>query len=183
MTFRYIILLGILAFLGKTTCAQVQANYWYFGKNKGLYFGDGVPQVLTDSKMYAFEGCATISDKNGQLLFYTNGIEVYNRHHQLMQNGSGLFGDDRSSQSAIILPVPNDPYKYYIFTVDAYPFTIGVRPCKGINYSIVDITKNGGLGDIVTKNITSQKLAGIPSADLPSRVFTPIPHHMNKQTS
>jgi gliding motility-associated-like protein len=133
--------------------SQLQSNYWYFGKYKGLYFGGGAPAVLTNSNMYAFEGCATISDNNGQLLFYTNGTEVYNRNHLTMQNGTGLYGDERASQSAIILPVPNDAYKYYIFTVDAYPFTIGVRPCRGINYSIVDISKNGGLGEVTVKNI------------------------------
>jgi hypothetical protein len=37
------------------------------------------------------EGCATISNSSGQLLFYTDGITVYNRNHQVMPNGTGLL--------------------------------------------------------------------------------------------
>ena len=35
-----------------------------------------------------------------------------------MPNGNGLNGDDSSTSSALIVPKPNDPLIYYIFTVD-----------------------------------------------------------------
>lgn len=126
---------------------QKEASTWYFGQGSGLNFNTEPPTVLSDSKLFTFEGCATISDKNGQLLFYTDGITVYDKSHEEMQNGLDLLGDPSSSQSAIIVPKPEDENIYYIFTVGAeFP---------GLRYSVVDMTLNGGNGDIVPdqKNI------------------------------
>ena len=67
----------ILLFFINTICySQKEANIWYFGDKAGLDFNSGSPVVLTDSEMTTNEGCATISDNNGNLLFYTNGITV-----------------------------------------------------------------------------------------------------------
>ncbi|TXI67741.1 MAG: hypothetical protein E6Q46_02540 [Flavobacterium sp.] len=78
--------------------AQGEANIWYFGNKAGISFNSGVPVPLLDGQMQADEGCATLSDANGNLLFYTNGITVWNRNHQIMPNGTGLMGHqpDRS---------------------------------------------------------------------------------------
>ena len=64
--------------------AQGEANNWYFGQNAGVTFNSGVPIALTDSAMQTLEGCATLSDASGQLLFYTDGMTIYNRNHQVM---------------------------------------------------------------------------------------------------
>jgi hypothetical protein len=52
---------------------QNQTNYWFFGENAGLNFNTTPPTVITNSNMKTFEACSSISDKNGNLLFYTNG--------------------------------------------------------------------------------------------------------------
>ena len=64
--------------------SQNEANVWYFGKYAGLDFSSGNPVLIHGSNMFAQEGCATINDKNGQLLFYTNGLSVWNKQHQVM---------------------------------------------------------------------------------------------------
>jgi len=50
--------------------AQGEANVWYFGENAGIDFNSGVPVALTDGQLDTLEGCATISNGAGQLLFY-----------------------------------------------------------------------------------------------------------------
>ena len=66
---------------------------WYFGNRAGIAFRDGGVQVLADGQMSTLEGCATVSDPaTGELLFYTDGITVWNRLHEVMPNGTGLFG-------------------------------------------------------------------------------------------
>lgn len=127
--------------------SQKEANIWYFGDHAGLDFSSGSPVALTNSAMWQSEGVATISDSQGNLLFYTNGIVVYNKNHEIMDNGTGLLGGSSSTQSCIIVPQPMSNNLFYIFTV---PQEIGT---DGLRYSMVDINLNGGLGAITTKNI------------------------------
>ena len=99
--------------------------------------------------MDANEGSASICDNNGSLLFYTNGVTVYNRLHQIMLNGSGLLGNQSSVQSSVIVPQPGNNNLYYIFTTDAFENGFA----NGYNYSIVDITNDNGNGAVITKNM------------------------------
>ncbi|MFD1614336.1 T9SS type B sorting domain-containing protein [Gelatiniphilus marinus] len=130
--------------------AQSEAANWYFGFGGGIKFNQVNNSVtpVSDGQLFTNEGCASISDSSGELLFYTDGTTVWNRNHNLMQNGSNLFGDSSSTQSAIIVPKPDDENIYYIFTVDN-----GLDGNDfGLNYSQVDMTLDGGLGAITTKN-------------------------------
>jgi gliding motility-associated-like protein len=146
IVFFWIILLPFLAF------SQNEAAIWYFGQNAGLDFNTGTPVVLTNGLLDTFEGCATISDASGNLLFYTDGITVYDKNHNVMPNGNGLDGNSSSTQSAIIVPRPNNADQYYIFTADEN-VNGSLDNNLGINYSIVDLTLNSGNGDVTTKNI------------------------------
>src|SRR5699024_5150448 len=104
---------------------------------------------MNDGQLNTNEGSASISDHEGNLLFYTDGNTVYNAEHQIMQNGDGLLGHESSSQSAIITPDPGDEERYYIFAVD-YQFGE-----DGLTYSVVDMNLDNGLGGILSnqKNI------------------------------
>ena len=135
-------------FITDTTLAQEpEGNVWYFGNYLGLDFSSGDPVPLTDGQLTTTEGVATISDANGKLLFYTDGRTIYNRFHTLMPNGTGLFGNISSTQSAVIVPNIGDKTRYYVFTVDA---TGGPR---GLTYSIVNMTLDNGRGDVEAKNV------------------------------
>lgn len=125
--------------------AQKEANIWYFGSQAGMDFNGGAPVPIFDGVLNTIEGCATICDgTTGALLFYTDGINVWNRNHQIMSNGSGLLGDASSTQSAIIVPKPGSDRFYYIFTT---PDIVGPG---GLVYSEVDMDMNGGLGNITS---------------------------------
>ncbi|TYA65978.1 T9SS type B sorting domain-containing protein [Seonamhaeicola marinus] len=145
--------------------SQRQASNWYFGYGAGIEFNLTTNSINTvnTSQLWTNEGCSSISDEYGNLLFYTEGSRVWNRNHTQMGNGFGLFGDNSSTQSAIIVPKPNDPDIYYIFTVDT---TVGFDPDNGFNYSVVDMTLDGGLGGVVQKNVNllphcSEKLTAV----------------------
>lgn len=129
--------------------SQGEANIWYFGYNAGLDFNSGTPVALTDGQLYTEEGCATISNAQGELLFYTDGITVYNRHHQIMVNGMGLLGHSSSAQSATVVPKPGSSNLYYIFTTD------NEHDPNGFRYSVVDMSLDNGNGAITAdeKNI------------------------------
>jgi hypothetical protein len=132
---------------------------------QGLNFATNPPTPLTNSAMNAFEGCATISDAGGNLsMFYTNGNIVWDRNHLPMPSGNGLNGDGAATQTAIIVPRPQNPSQYYIFTVD----TNG--GARGLCYSEVDMSLNGGNGDVTTKNVqlvtpVAEKLTAVRHAN------------------
>ena len=127
--------------------SQPQINQWIFSDGNGLDFTSGIP-VARSSQIRAWEGAASISDKNGQLLFYTDGISVWDRNHNKMPNGDGLYGGTSSStQSSVIVPKTIDGLQYYIFTTDEEGRE------RGLCYSIVDMSPNSGKGDVVSKNI------------------------------
>ncbi len=142
----------IFIFFVLSTYAQHQADYWYFGNNAGLNFSSGKPEPLTDGQLKTYEGCAAISDSTGNLLFYTDGVTVWNKEHQIIENGTGLFGDTSSAQSAIIVPQPENDSIYYIFTTDELSVNKNLNT-DGLNYSVVNINKNNSLGSIIQKNI------------------------------
>lgn len=138
------------------TISKNNAKNWYFGNQAALKFENNVPIAMTNSAMFQVEGVATMSDANGNLLFYTNGITVYNRNHQIMVNGTGLLSHSSNTQAAFIVPFANNENKYYLITPDPY------------YYSVVDMTLDNGNGAIeadskntLLTNERSEKVAGV----------------------
>jgi gliding motility-associated-like protein len=157
MKFLYLFLLNFLVVCTQLNAQQEAAN-WYFGVGAGLSFSNSNsdPESLNNGRLQTLEGSASISDRNGNLLFYTDGTIVYDRTHTVMQNGSDLKGDVSSTQSAIIVPRPANPGHYYIFTVDKPDYYLTPNnPIEGVNFSEVDMSLNNGNGAIINgqKNI------------------------------
>jgi len=160
-------ILSVLIFLITLTAyGQKEANVWYFGENAGLNFNSGSPVPLTDGQLITDEGSASISDTNGNLLFYTDGSDVYNKNHVPMSNGSGLLGDSSSAQSGIIVPKPKDSNIYYIFTVDRQ------GGGNSVHFSEIDMTLDSGLGAVTIKNTAlsqslnaREKITSVKGAD------------------
>ena len=144
----------IIVFLVLVQSAESQriGNIWYFGFYCGITFDtpDGHPVAIDGNRLKMWEGCATISNDAGTVDLYTNGITVYNKLNGLM--ATQLAGGSSSTQSVIIVPKPGDSLIYYLFTTDAFENEQN-NISKGLNYSVVDMRLNGGLGDIVQANV------------------------------
>ena len=155
----------VLLFSSMNLSAQKHFNNWYFGGKAGLTFNTrtGEPEAVVDGQLVSLEGCSSISDNNGNLLFYTNGVTIWNNKHEIMKNGYELFGHSSTSQSALIVPKPGNNTYYYIFTI----FHIkNPEQSKGFNYSVVDISLDSNNGEVVEKNIpllewTTERMTGV----------------------
>jgi len=125
-------------------------NQWYFGFGAGIDFNEQPPIALLDGVMDAPEGVAAISDRNGQILFYTDGETVFGRTGELL--GEFIGGDQTASQSVIAIPFPQDETMYYIFTTREVYNTDGVYT---LYYSILDIKEITGAdpGSVVLKEL------------------------------
>ena len=152
------------------------ATKWYFGNNAGLDFMGGAPTPIDNSKLNTVEGSASVSDKKGDLIFYTDGIKIYDKDGNVMgilqldANGKPLLdpvtskpivstaasastslgGSQISTQSALIVPKSTCrgcAYQYYVYT------TAEINGTRQLTYSIIDMRKNDGKGAIVEVNL------------------------------
>lgn len=114
---------------------------------------------------------ASISDADGNLLFYTNGCFIADANHERMPNGDKLnpgrvydiqCKEDESgfytagNQSAVILPLPQNSNLYYLIHGhliydDNHPDVIVL---DALYYTIIDMDLNEGKGSVVEKNQT-----------------------------
>ncbi|NUM31876.1 MAG: gliding motility-associated C-terminal domain-containing protein [Bacteroidetes bacterium] len=151
----------IVLFLLTNLChAQNRYINWYFGYGAGLSFSSSGPKTITGGKTATLEGVATMSDPCGNLLFYSDGRNIYNKNHQIMSNGSGIFGHIQSAEAVINVPKPLSDSLYYVFTVYSYANDTGLQ------YHIVDMSKKGGDGQVISKNNkiyskTSEKICAV----------------------
>lgn len=119
--------------------SQGENDNWYFGYKAAVNFSAVAPVALTNSAMSALEACGSVSDAKGNLLFYTDGITIWDRDHNIMPNGTGLTGTVNSAQTLIIGEIGNKD-RYYVFTTaDSY------NNQSYTAYSVVDMTL-GSLG-------------------------------------
>lgn len=144
---RILLIIGSEIILPYWLIAQKQANNWMFGDKVGMTFKNNRPEPIF-SNIQTVSGCASISSpRTGELLFYTNGMSVWNRRHEIMQNGQGLKGDSLASQSAFIAPFYADTNKYYLFTLSITDPEITTS--AELHYSEIDMTLDQGFGAVV----------------------------------
>jgi hypothetical protein len=119
--------------------AQLQNSNWNFGNKVGLNFSNNtiLPTQLSENKMSTTGGVASVSDNDGNLLFYTDGITVWNYDDKIVKNGNGLYGSKSVSQSVIIVPIPDEEDKFYIITNQGQE--VG---SLGLHYTIIDMSKS-----------------------------------------
>lgn len=125
------------------------SSQWYFGERAGIDFTNGAQAILDDNVMSSPEGCASISDLNGDLLFYTNGSTVWNKEHDVMVGGSGIGGDSTAVQSALIIPFAGDDTFFYIFTTEE----VYGDDTYQLKYSVIDIKEDTARGMVIKKGV------------------------------
>jgi hypothetical protein len=142
--------------------AQNAAKNWIFGHGARVDFNSTSPVATALNTIDTDEGSSSISDSNGNLLFYTDGIKVWDKTNNQMPNGFGLLGHTSSTHSALIVPCSCN--KYFIFTTNGAENGYAY----GLRYSVVDMTLHGNLGDVMptAKNVflfqrAAEKLAGV----------------------
>ncbi len=142
----------LIAILFSFTAFSQKENYqWYFGNQAALSFSTNPPTILNNSALMANKSCASIADTAGNLLFYTNGFDIWNKQHQLMANGAALIPgivNANGTQSSIILKNPSNSTTYYLFATNA------INNIYSLYYSIIDMSMAAGLGSVTVRSYT-----------------------------
>jgi photosystem II stability/assembly factor-like uncharacterized protein len=110
-----------------------------------LDFNVQPPAVKREFAPHQMLSMGVMSDENGGLLFYSDGFDVWNRKHALLNNGGQLSTTPSSVDRTLAVPKPGSESIYYIFTT--HPGN------DGLYYSVVDMTQDGGYGAISVKSV------------------------------
>lgn len=172
----YWLILLVLFYSSRNVLAQHEADTWYFGNRVGFSFRAGPVTPLLDGQLTTTYACAVASSsESGQLLFYSNAAQVWNRAHHVMPMGDSLRGTTLADQGALVVPVPGNKQRYYLFTlwqpVQSGP-VLNTGGASHLFYSVIDMSLDGGQGDVIaaTKNSflashLTQKLTAVRHAN------------------
>lgn len=148
----------LLVHLGE--CQNQNLN-WTFGDSCGISFNSTGINSFFKSNVTSRGTCVTISDTSGNLLFYASSADkgiynagttlqmgvVFNKQHQVMQNGQQLSTTSWYREMQVI-PYPGNPNKFLLFLAGEDPSIL-----PGLRYCIIDLQQNGGMGTVTQKNI------------------------------
>lgn len=157
--------------------SRASQRFWYFGVGAGLDFGTSgttaTPVTAAcGSTCSPSEGVTVATDRNGTLLFWTDGRAIWNGSGNVMQNSTGLNGHASATQASAFFPLNKSLTKYVVVTNTA-EFAEGPGT---LYYSVIDMTLDGGKGGVeaTRKNLpvwsgvtgyTSEALTAAPKAD------------------
>ena len=111
---------------------------------------------------------SNICDSNGQVILISDGMNIYNRQGEFIDNGDSLtsseyfFQEQGSShylQSSIFLPMQDGKYYYVMpncsdsFYNNVWAVSTGKGPFNQLLYSVIDMKANAGAGKVVARNI------------------------------
>ncbi len=148
--------------LSTSVFGQKRGAVWCFGDSALVDFSDTSNIVPGTSILKSRGSCASISDTTGNLLFYAgydndvyingggafiNG-EIISHNHATMTNGDSI-NLSLWYHEVVIITDPANNEKYYVFTIEV----TSPSPPMGLFYSVVDMSLNGGLGEVIQKNV------------------------------
>ncbi|MEM9895260.1 MAG: PKD domain-containing protein [Bacteroidota bacterium] len=130
---------------------------WYFGNSpENLVFDLNGRDVITQtdqSTPFGMGGAVTLTDQlTGNLLFYSDGTQVFDVSHALVPNGIVLNGNPAINNPVATCPVPGSPGEFYLFT------NSGNQGVAEIQYVLLDQNLQGNgsepfpYGDISSTN-------------------------------
>ncbi|MEM1323095.1 MAG: T9SS type A sorting domain-containing protein [Bacteroidota bacterium] len=169
------------SFFYLTLFAQKEDYVWMMGGGRGNFpqftsfyidFNSYPPKMEGVLQNFRFNVVSTsITDMTGQLLCYSNGVDIKGSDHGVIDNGNSLTdslffsGGLTAPQGTIILPLPEDDNKYFFLTSDIFIFELNFRTIAAISplyYAYFDMSLNGGSGEVTSRDhvLNTDTLAG-----------------------
>ena len=163
MKFLFFLFL-INLFFNNLIYTQGENNIWNVNFRKTIDFNTNPPSFIdTSNGFYSLGPGTTVCNANGNFLFYTDGVRVFNRFGEAMKNANAnnrLKASSKATMPVLVVPNPNNKDQYYIFSMEGGYHSNRLNYEIGkLYYSILDMSLEGGNGDIIAneKNILLQE--------------------------
>lgn len=120
-----------------TAFSQLQDANWHFGEGNAIEFLDNnvtLYESVIDSPIDRTPSC--ISDPLGELLYFADNELIYTANNVVMPNATFA----QPCEASIFIPRPDNPDQHYFIR------SLGLN---GIDYSVIDLNLNDGLGDVI----------------------------------
>jgi len=166
---KYLLLFFFLIFMF-TSFSQQHDNIWLLGYAGGNQspndddFGISIfdfssgELVITDNQdieMNMADANTSFCDKDGNLLYYTNGIYIEDHSFGTMENGTDLHEWSNIGltipQGVLALPLPENEQQSILLNVEKGYIPGWSLEVIGLYYSIIDHSGNNGLGEVIEK--------------------------------
>jgi YD repeat-containing protein len=125
------------------SCSEVTKPEWEWNSHSNWFFGNGILADFGTSGMefsnttsatathLGYEGTSTVSDDNGNLLYYTNGVNIWGANNVILNHSvtstpcqllagteNGVTTGTSSNQGVMFVKHPQNQTKIYVFTND-----------------------------------------------------------------
>ncbi|WP_162915526.1 T9SS type B sorting domain-containing protein [Paraflavitalea soli] len=128
---------------------QKETSQWFLYNGNRLQFNAGGPVNVAGSTMLSGSaGRTSLCDAQGNLLFVCDGMTVRDRNLAIMPAFANNVNLQVGGETVLAIQFPGQASKYYLF----YSENGGNAVCK-LRYSVIDMTLNGGKGDVTAKNV------------------------------
>jgi len=159
---KQLTLLVLLYYCIAASAQQYDAT-WVMGYPNAVYKFDSSSIYMVDTfplnnSLFYFISSGCMSDKNGNLIYISNGLQINDRNDNLMEGGDQLAlaafdtsdGGYDFAQNPLSLPMPGNDSLYYIF-YESYWDTTFYEDSR-LYYGIINMNENNGLGKIISLN-------------------------------
>lgn len=143
---------------------RASKRFWYFGRNGVLDFGasgNALPTVSTSPGSFAAaEGTTVVNDQSGNLLFFSDGLHIWNKAGDPMLNSDFMLGSYSATQAVATFPLNTTRTLYAVVSNTGQ----GETGLGELYLNIIDMQRSGGLGEVVSKNVMLGAGKGLGSA-------------------
>lgn len=149
---------------------RLNRSHWYFGEYGEIDFSTPVATTGTAAMTHSTmtmgrDATVSMSDKKGNLLFYTNCSNLWDNNHMRI-NTTQVFPVDSNTGSTspglIAIPYPNDSARYIIMTSTHYTMFEDSIYYVVYNVNTKTLTKRRGFRNPVLPNKYAESLTVVP---------------------
>ncbi len=165
--FRRLFLIFSIMIFAQVIFSQKESNVWFFGWYTILDFNFDPPKVGPNAKIFSYEASSSLCDKIGNLMFYSNGQEIYNKNFERVKGWSNPGGNwnytHEMAQGSLLLPI-NDSLVFSFALVYTTPNT------RSLYLTAINSTLDSGKGEVISgptkiDSLLTEKMAAVRHAD------------------